>query len=275
MDIFDTTSTFHRVSLLYRLSLRECSPFLAEEDHAIRAILPWLAIDFILSEGGLCRLPASHLLQNHLNPVTRYSSGWLEMTQDETIRVKWLGQGHTPSECQVSEVRFELRSSWLLHSCSMHCTTSLPHELSRSNQGTAHLYVTLLIYLQYCLRQKDSELFNITQTRNFRRSLFSRFWIFSLLVQLVITLTLYQLPSWVNGPSWNPMVLAIWWWTFLQLHELVHKHYFQRASTFLSRLVNKWKLGVGSLESSSLLYTSYSDALPSCCHENLELDSSC
>ena len=105
------------------ISLGLCSSFVAKKDHAIREMMTWLAFDFVLSEGGLCRSLASLLLQSHLNPVTRYSSGWLEMTQDEAVGVKWFAQGHTASECQVSEVRFELRSSWLLHWCSIHCTT--------------------------------------------------------------------------------------------------------------------------------------------------------
>ena len=112
-----------RVCVCNASILYMCSSFIAKEDHAIRGIMTWLALDFVFNEGGLCRSPASLLLQSHLNPVTRYSSGWLEMAQDEAVGVKWLAQGHTASECQVSEVRFELRSSWLLHWCSIHCTT--------------------------------------------------------------------------------------------------------------------------------------------------------
>ena len=100
-----------------------CWPFVAKDDHAIRDDMTWLALDVVLSEGGLFRSPASLFLQNHLSPVTRYSSAWVEMTQDEAIAVKWLAQGHTASECQWSEVRCELRSSWILHWCSIYWTS--------------------------------------------------------------------------------------------------------------------------------------------------------
>ena len=52
-----------------------CSSFVAKEDHNITEIMTGLALDFVLSEGGLYRSLASLLFESHLNPVTRYSLG--------------------------------------------------------------------------------------------------------------------------------------------------------------------------------------------------------
>ena len=75
--------------------------------------------------------------------VARYSSGWLEMTQDEAIGVKWLAQGHTASEC--------LR--WDLNSGPIHCTTELPQislfllKWSSSSQLWYHPQLLILVHL--------------------------------------------------------------------------------------------------------------------------------